>query len=121
MKKAQEKERLLKTKEFAREQREKAARKAQQQKKQQKEEAGRKPEPNPHAYKNTHAVTNQSQRQSSASPERLLAQKKINSTIMEQDGEESDASALNIVTGDQITKREIEEKTKAVEKYKRID
>ena len=53
----------------------------------------------------------------------MLAQKKINSTIVEQDGEDSEAnsSAVNIMTNDQITKREIEEKTKVVEKYKRID
>ena len=53
----------------------------------------------------------------------MLAQKKINSTIVEQDGEDSEAnsSAVNIMTNDQISKREIEEKTKVVEKYKRID
>ena len=53
----------------------------------------------------------------------MLAQKKINSTIVEQDGEDSEAnsSAVNIMTNDQISKHEIEEKTKVVEKYKRID
>jgi len=40
---------------------------------------------------------------------------------LEQDEEESEISAINIQTSDQITKREIEEKTTIINKYKRID
>lgn len=45
----------------------------------------------------------------SGSPERLLAIQKVNATtIVEQDGEESEISALNIVTDtEMVTKREI--------------
>lgn len=52
------------------------------------------------------------------SPTRL-SQK--NATIIEVEGEESEISAVNIVTSDQITKREIQEKTEIINKYKRID
>lgn len=52
------------------------------------------------------------------SPTRL-SQK--NGTILELEGEESEVSAVNIVTSDQITKREIQEKTEIINKYKRID
>ena len=51
---------------------------------------------------------------------RLAAQKKGNSTIIEQELEESEAS-VNIETAEKITKREIEEKAKVITKYKRID
>ena len=50
-----------------------------------------------------------------------MAQKKGNSTIIEQELEESEVSHVNIETAEAITKREIEEKTKVVQKYKRID
>eukprot|EP00353_Schmidingerella_taraikaensis_P013304 CAMPEP_0185581288 /NCGR_PEP_ID=MMETSP0434-20130131/18217_1 /TAXON_ID=626734 ORGANISM="Favella taraikaensis, Strain Fe Narragansett Bay" /NCGR_SAMPLE_ID=MMETSP0434 /ASSEMBLY_ACC=CAM_ASM_000379 /LENGTH=40 /DNA_ID= /DNA_START= /DNA_END= /DNA_ORIENTATION= len=40
---------------------------------------------------------------------------------MEQEVEESEVSALNIVTSDQVTKRELQEKTEVINKYKRID
>ncbi len=54
--------------------------------------------------------------------ENKFAQKKVgNSTIIEQEVEESDVSAMNIETADQVTKREIEEKSKVITKYKRID
>ena len=55
--------------------------------------------PNPHAYKNTHAVKHMHGVVGAAgSPERLRAiQQKTNNTIVEQD-DESDASTLNIVT-----------------------
>lgn len=45
------------------------------------------------------------------------------SVIVEQDGEESEVSAVNITTGgaEQVTQREIEEKTEVINKYKRID
>jgi len=43
--------------------------------------------------------------------------------IPEQDGEESEVSAMNIVTTShaQATKRELEEKTEIINRYKRID
>lgn len=112
----------MKQKEFAKEQREKAAHKATKKKLQHKEQESSTTVNNPHAFKNTHAVK-PGQRQSSASPERLLAQKKLNSTIHEQaqEFEESEISALNSTSADQITKREIEEKTAIINKYKRID
>lgn len=62
----------MKQKEFAKEQREKAARKATKKKLQQKDQANLTVETNPNAFKNTHVVK-PGQRQSSASPERLLA------------------------------------------------
>lgn len=86
---------MLRTQEFAKEQREKAARKAQQKKKDEKEIMNARAEPNPHAYKNTHAI-NPSARQ--ASPDAASRLQK-NSVIVEQDGEESEISAVNIMTG----------------------
>ena len=42
--------------------------------------------------------------------------------ISEQEGEESEISAMNIVTTKhQVTKREIDEKTEVINRYKRID
>ena len=57
-------------------------------------------------------------RQGSQSPARSQR------TIIEQDGEESEVSAMNIVTAhhkEAITKREIQEKTDVINQYKRID
>ena len=50
-------------------------------------------------------------------------QKRMNQTIPEQDGEESEVSAVNINTGGDIaiSKRELEEKKAVINKYKRID
>jgi len=42
-------------------------------------------------------------------------------TIAEVECEESEFSTSNIISGDQITKREIQEKTEVIQKYKRID
>lgn len=70
---------------------------------------------NPHAFKTTHVVKHHEPVES-----RLAAQKKGNSTIIEQEVEESEAS-VNIETAERITKREIEEKAKVITKYKRID
>ncbi len=43
-------------------------------------------------------------------------------TISEHEGEESEISAMNIVTtNNQVTKREIDEKTEVINRYKRID
>ena len=79
---------------------------------------------NPDAFKSTHVVVKHNEPASSQEArltERLLAQKKGNSTIIEQELEESEVSHVNIETAEAITKREIEEKTKVVQKYKRID
>jgi len=92
LKRAQEKERMVKAREFAREQREKATKKAQSKKLQQAEESSKVAEPNPHAYKNTHAV-----RPGQGIPTPSL---NISKPIVEQDGEESEVSALNIITSD---------------------
>jgi len=50
-----------------------------------------------------------------------LSKRGVAATIMEQEVEESEISALNIVTSDQVTKRELKEKTEVINKYKRID
>ena len=79
-------------------------------KNQDKEKAQQKEAPQPHAYKNTHVV-HMGDRQGSQSPARSQR------TIIEQDGEESEVSAMNIVTAhhkEAITKREIQEKTDVI-------
>ena len=76
--------------------------------------------PNPHAYKNSHAIS-QDQVESQEKQE-FFQQFAAQKTIVEQEVEESDGqSALNIVTKDQITRNELEEKQKVIDKYKRID
>lgn len=42
-------------------------------------------------------------------------------TIMEQDGEESEVSAVNIVTNEEASRRELADKNVVINKYKRID
>lgn len=50
-----------------------------------------------------------------------MHKKSVAGTIMEQDGEESDFSAVNIVTKEEKTKLELLEKSVVIDKYKRID
>lgn len=111
---------MVKAREFAKEQREKAAKKAQQKKITQKEKANEKAEPDPYAYKNTHAVR---PGQGMDSPLLHSMRRHQQAVITEQDGEESEVSAMNIVTTShaQATKRELEEKTEIINRYKRID
>ena len=79
----------MKAKEYAAKQREMAARKAQVKKNQQKEAQTKQSAPQPHAYKNTHAVT----------PDLIQAQKAKmleQQAIEEVDHEESEVSVVNI-------------------------
>ena len=117
---------MLKAKEFAKEQREKAARKAQQKKMAKAEEANQPVETHPHAFKTTHTVRSRADILSSDLPDDIVMPKKGgNMTILEQDLEESEISvnAVNIESNEarMFPKRQIEEKTQIINKYKRID
>jgi len=87
--KAQERERLLRAKEYGSKSRELAVRKAQQKKKEKKEVVESEDGPQPHVYKNTHAIT----------PENM-ALRHQQDVIREQDSE-FEASIVNVDLSDQ--------------------
>ena len=109
--KAQERERQLKSKEYGAKQREMAARKASQKKKEKEvTEKTSKQKPQPHAYKNTHAIT----------PEIIQnALQQEQETIKEQDEELEQSQILNVDLKNH--QGEYEHKTKIINMYKRID